>query len=656
MDFETYTDRDFTLTKMSTRSYLADARFRVLGVSIALGAGAIEFFYAGAGDGRDLDAARACLANAADDGRMFAAHNVGFDGLVAKLHWGIDFVQYFDTQGYVKSLGLKGTLDNGAKFLGHSKLSAPPFTEETLRNPSLLLEMARYCATDTAIARQLLIHAIDDIGYLDLEFEINDQTTRTNLRGLHVDIHLAAEASHKLSAMRANALSEFATKFDFNTTDLFKRRAVLSFVLKRWGIVLPSLDKRDAELAVVVESNPELQVFMRLRERIQTLGKAVGKLEAYAAVPMGIIYNFIHYFGSHTGRFSAGHRDSEKLNIHQLYKRRNGAKIPELADERNVVVPRKARWFVAADLSMIEARLVAWVAGERELLVQFRSGADVYIWFVQPIFPDLTIVKDGENGHLRDLGKQAMLGLGFGMGMERFVSRVLAEVPGAEIAVIEQVFRAYQQRFPAIRALRKELFRAFRNAVVEGKETVTPKWSIYLTTEPASVAPTVVIYLPTGRRLYYRSVRYEQELGRYGPNLAFWYAPSAAAGDGVSAKASGPNMRRFADGQYRTRVIEQTVVENLVQATARDLMVAQAVELERAGIEVAFHAHDEIVGEAPACTCPTRSPHDPGCPWVAACFRLAQIMSSVPPVLGRALSGLPVACDVKSNVGPHYAA
>jgi DNA polymerase len=383
----------------------------------------------------------------------------------------------------------------------------------------------------------------------------------------------------------------------------------------------------------------------------------VQNANAYAKIPCGRIYNFAHYYGAHTGRFTAGGRDAGKLNIHTLFKTKNSAKIPELGRERTLIVPSEGCSFRAADLSNIEARVVAWAAQETTLLDQFATpGSDVYIWFAQPIFPGVTIVKGGENDHLRQLGKEAVLGLGFGMGFDKFLERVRAAVPGVDADLVKTMFDAYREMFPRIRRIRYALHGRFADAVDQHLASFAGTFTFHLSREPTAAGPTVVVGLPTGRSLFYRSVLAEEELGPYGPQRAYWYAQSATCHPDIRSRGRGQGQRRFPDGQIRARVTPQVLVENVVQAVARDLMVHQAMQLEDEGLRVALHAHDEVVAECAACVCTGAAArqHDEDCRWTAAGKVMKRIMSAVPPTLPR-LSGLPVACELKEEVRTTYA-
>lgn len=646
VDFETAMAPGYSLKNMSTRRYVADARFHILGVAIALGSGPVDFFWNGAKREADnLNAARELLTRECAAGRRFVSHNVGFDGLVAASIWGLEFGSYFDTSAHCRYLGIGASLASGAKHIGKTKLAAPEFTASALENPALLSQLARYCATDTALCRELFALAVNDPTFPSFEFDVVSQTIQMNLRGLPIDQGAVSKMLHAVRARRDFELSEFAATYSFDATDLQRPARVKAFLASAFKVHLSSLAKTDRHYLRLMEANSPAAAFLRHRARLTRLNQAVKKSIALQDVGTGPVKNFANYYGAHTGRFSGGGRDAEKVNIHGMAKHGD---IQEVKLERSIVVPPPDLLFRAADLSTIEARVVAWLADEQALLERFRAGEDVYVWFARQIFPERTIIKNGENGHLRGLGKTCVLGLGFGMGFETFLTRAQLAVPGCSASDVRQAYDTYQTMFQRIVVIRRQLLRAFERAT-RGESTIEMLYSV----RPAPNGPeTVVIDLPTERSLFYRRVLVEGEVGDFGPRNVIWYAPRPDLQGRPSAVPTTlrNGTRRFRDGIARRRLTPQILVENVVQAIARDIMVHQALELEQRGLAPAFHAHDELVVLCRRCSCSERCT---SCAWVAAGETLSEVMSRVPSTLPR-LTGLPVACEVSPTIRDRY--
>lgn len=260
------------------------------------------------------------------------------------------------------------------------------------------------------------------------------------------------------------------------------------------------------------------------------------------------------------------------------------------------------------------------------------------------MFPGVSIGKKGPNAHLRALGKTAVLGLGFGMGPQTFKNRVQTERIGCGEQDAEVAYATYVTNFPRIKQLRKELFDAFRRAAGGSRSEVCR--CMLRPDDEGDFSPSVVVDLPTGRSLYYRSVRIQQEPSEYGARTAVWVA--TGGGPGTRGKR---HQRRFADGVVRVRLTPQVIVENVVQGIARDILVHQVIEVEKFGLSVAWHHHDEIIVSSAACACSGSCSSD--CPRLVARSTLQRVMGRVPQTLPL-LAGLPVACEINESVGTTY--
>ncbi len=653
-DFETIVEKGYSLSRLSTRQYVDDLRFAVLGVAIALGDEDVRFHHAEAQCPDDsLEAAEALLRAQAASGAILVAHNAHFEGMILERRFDIRFERYFDTAAYARAIGIGASLSNFAAWLGYEKLEAPPFTMASLRDAASLQRMAEYCMTDTALSREGVIHAINNSSFPDIEFDVIDHTTKLNLHGVRVGDEQVATFLLTLQRRRDAELEAFARAYPFDTTDINKPKRVLAFIQREFGTTMHSLDRRGDEFASVMEQRGPVRDFLLTRARLQTLSKVIGRAVAYASVPGGRVYGIVRYGGAHTLRFSAGGRDAEKVNLHGLGKGNELLGLPELALERTVVVPDEGYLFAGADLSTIEARIVAWLAGETELLVRFRAGDDVYSWFAGLIFPGLKIDKTGQNKHLRALGKAAVLGLGFGMGLATFIRQVRAQQIPCELKDIERAYATYQASFPRIKALRKELFTAFSRARA-GWSVERAFWTLRCAEAEGPSSPTVAVDLPRGRTMFYRSVRVTQEMTDFGYRPSHWFAPNFGGKGKGAASSQRAKRRRFHDGVVRDCLTPQVLVENIVQAIARDVMVHQALELETLGLPVVWHTHDEIVVSCPACVCADGA-CGRGCTWHTAATMLAEVMSRIPDTLPR-LHDLPVACEVNPAVRRTYSA
>ena len=295
---------------------------------------------------------------------------------------------------------------------------------------------------------------------------------------------------------------------------------------------------------------------------------------------------YLLYCGGHTGRFSGG----QGLNLQNLGRSGDGLRI------RNLLKPAPGCRFVVADFAQIEARGLAWLAGERSLLDAFAKGRDVYCEFASSVFGETvrkpTATDDQETAERmkqrRQIGKQAILGLGFGMGGKRFLEELQSDPLAAGLFAsadltpsrVRGIVDAYRERYPCIKVLWATCESRFGDAILERAHEET---GIGFLKE----GEAVLVRLPSGRALRYPDARLESK-----PRDVSYLDE-----DGSEAvyRPEGDSVVFGRD----TGLYGGKIVENIVQATARDVLVEAILRLEAAGYRVVLHVHDEVVVEVP---------------------------------------------------------
>ena len=282
------------------------------------------------------------------------------------------------------------------------------------------------------------------------------------------------------------------------------------------------------------------------------------------------------YFGSHTGRWSG----SGGLNFHNLTKEplcfdAAGKKLPKgtdqrtaakLVDLRGAIIPAPGKKFIIADLKQIEARVSLWYAEDWGQLELLRQGMDVYeaharqtMGYDRPEKLSDYVKSDAcpeKDRMLRQIAKARVLGLGFGMGWKRLVDYAKAQL-GIELTptAAQRIVEDFREANPGIVGLWKTLDSAMKLHAFKGSKTRT--------NEPFS------IQLPSWRSLEYFDVTTSTE--------------------GVRARDEmGGVVTHWSGGK---------LAENLVQATARDILGEAILRIEAAGHSVVLHVHDEVVVE-----------------------------------------------------------
>ena len=234
---------------------------------------------------------------------------------------------------------------------------------------------------------------------------------------------------------------------------------------------------------------------------------------------------------------------------------------------RTAFIPKPGYKFLVADFSAIEARVIAWLAGETWRMQAFADGKDIYCASASKIF-GVPVVKHGINGHLRQKGKVAELACGYGGSVGAMKQMGGAEMSDAEL---KQLVTDWRNASPHIVQLWWDVERAALTAVREQLPTETHGFRF------SYESGILFIRLLSGRRLAYVKPRIE---------------PNRFGGDSITYEGIGTNRK-----WERLETYSGKLVENLVQATARDLLFYSMQTLSQ--YFIVGHIHDEMIIECP---------------------------------------------------------
>lgn len=245
--------------------------------------------------------------------------------------------------------------------------------------------------------------------------------------------------------------------------------------------------------------------------------------------------------------------------------------VPEVLSElvRTALIPRDGYKFVVADFSSIEARILAWLAGEEWKMKVFENGGDVYCKTAARMFKK-PVVKHGINGELRAKGKQCELSCGYG-GSVSALRNMGALESGMKEDELQPLVDLWRESNPKTVSLWYDIDRAAKRAII-GK-TTTATHGIKFEVRSGML----FIHLPSGRRLSY--VRPKIGINRFGSESITYEGT-----DGTSKRWS------------RLETFGGKLTENIVQAIARDILCYSMKTLSHTFITA--HIHDEIVVEA----------------------------------------------------------
>ena len=438
--------------------------------------------------------------------------------------------------------------------------------------------------------------------YYALDQQIND-------RGVRVDKQLVKNAI-ATDAVFAQATYQRAKEL----TGLENPGSVMQLHgwLRERGVQLSTLLKKEVQrkLAEMDEdAQPDAQADEAAREmlrlRLEMSRSSIKKYEAMARCVCkdGRIHGMFRFYGaSRTGRFASQivnlqnlrRNDMEDLALARSLLREGRAEelsmlyasavdvLSELV--RTALIARKGCRFIVADFSAIEARVLAWLAGEEWRLKVFEEGGDIYCASASQMF-HVPVEKHGVNGHLRQKGKISELALGYGgsIGALQAMGSREMNIPDEELKPLVDGWRKANPRIvqfwrsvgdAAMKAVRE------RTTVRAGKVTFCCKDGV------------LFAKLPSGRTLAYIAPRLET--GRFGSTVITYqsYDKTEKAAD---EEEEAPVTRRW----QREETYGPKIVENLTQAIARDLLCAAMMNLEAAGYRICMHIHDECVIEMP---------------------------------------------------------
>ena len=485
-----------------------------------------------------------------------------------KLKEGKDLIRYFCTPAKAK---------DGTTFR-HFSTDAPDKWE------AFKAYNLRDVETEMAIQEKLAKFPVDESEWINYHLD-----QRINDRGIMLDMTMVHQA--------------IACDDQFKRTHMEQARSVTGLEnpnspaqLKEWlaerGVEADSLSKA-AVLQMLEEADGEVELALSLRQEL-----AKSSVKKYTAMESVVgadsrARGLIQFYGaSRTGRYAGrliqvqnlpqNHlpdletvrtliREGQFDTVELLYD-----SVPMVLSEliRTAFVPKPGHRFFVADFSAIEARVIAWIAGEQWRQEVFAGGGDIYCASASQMF-HVPVEKHGVNGHLRQKGKIAELALGYGgsVGALKAMGALNMGVPEEELKPLVDAWRLAN---PNIVRLWWDVDRAASTCVRE--KTTTECRGIKFIYQSGMM----FVVLPSGRRLVY--VKPRMGVNRYG-------------NESVTFEGVGEQKKWLRLESYGPKF-----VENIIQATARDILAEAMLRLDAHGYKIVMHVHDEAVIEAPADT------------------------------------------------------
>ena len=561
IDFETYYSREFSLTKVTTEEYIRSPEFEAIGVAVQVDDGEPEWF---SGDGESLHQ----FLTRYDWGNSLAlAHNASFDGAILKWVFGISPKGWLDTLSMGRALhgtqvggslkvlasyyniGEKGTEVGDALGLHRADFS-----------PEQLASYGEYCKNDVALTWNLFGQMSK--GFPAVELRLIDLTVR-----MFTDPVLQLDRE----LIKDHLLSEKQRKEDllenFDKEDLMSN-VKFAIILEGYGVSPPmkvspatgkqtyAFSKTDEAFKDLLE-HPNTQVQSLVAARLGTKSTIEEtRTERFLGIAeRGSLPVPLRYYAAHTGRWGG----DDKLNLQNLQRN---------SPLKHAIIPPDGYMMIDSDSSQIEARTLAWLAEQDDLVDAFDRGEDVYKIMASAIYgKDVTEITKDE----RFVGKTTILGCGYGMGAKKFQAQL--KNFNVEITLVEatRIIDTYRATYPKIVELWKSAASALKS-ILQKQHTTLGRGDIL------KVEGVKGILLPNTLYLRYPNLRKLQDDDG---EVELVY-------DTKKGKAIIP-----------TRIYGGKVIENVCQALAR-IVIGEQMLMVAKKYRVVMTVHDAI-----ACIAPT---------------------------------------------------
>lgn len=438
-----------------------------------------------------------------------------------------------------------------------------------------------------AKVRRLEVPAFDDQLYI-ADQEIND-------RGVLIDRQLVANAERfdtEYKALLAHQAKTLTGLDNPNSPAQLKR-----YLLETTGSEVETLNKKTlADLKDQLAEYPDAQELIELRQDMAKTSSKKYTAMLKCVCDDGRIHGLLQFYGAaRTGRWAGRLVQVQNLPQNHLasldYARSlvKRGDLEEFTDNysnpthvlseliRTAFIAAPGHTFHVCDFSAIEARVIAWLAGENWVLDVFKNGGDIYCSTASKMF-GVPVEKHGQNAELRQKGKIAVLALGYGGGVS-----ALEAMGGARLGLTEDEEKEIVQLWRKSNQNITQLWQTLEAAAIKAIET-GESVRVNRGIEVGRQWGMLTITLPSGRTLCYPrvSIGIERNDG--------W------RGDHEIIEYEGTNQTTKKWGKIRTYGGKLT--ENVVQAIARDILGVVILRAREAGLPVVFHIHDEIVVEA----------------------------------------------------------
>lgn len=443
-----------------------------------------------------------------------------------------------------------------------------------------------YCVRDVVVAQNILFMLKDRWSVSKMERRVWAMDARVNERGVLIDKQFVEQAKRLGEEFTEKKKIELAKLTACDNPNSVSQ-------LKDWfaarGIEIDSLDKKSVEELMKTCTDPIVRKVLELRKLIGKTSTKKYEAMLNCVCRDGRVRGLTQYYGAgRTGRFAGRLVQLQNLpqnHIEPMTEIRNLVKagdseslemcfdsLPDVLSQliRSALIAKEGHTLLVADYSAIEARVTAYLAQCQWRLDTFANGGDIYCASASQMF-HVPVEKHGVNGHLRQRGKVAELALGYGGGIHA-LETMGGKALGLQEDEMQEIVDKWRLASPEIPKMWRDTERAAKRAL-EGY-------------------PTKVMNDPVTIGYYYRNGNLYCKLPS-GRCLVYW---GAHVEDGkIVFMQQNQVTRKWEKGD----TWGGKLVENIVQAFARDCLAEAMVRLEDAGYNILFSVHDEVICEQP---------------------------------------------------------
>lgn len=602
IDIETYSDED--LTKVGVYRYCDSPNFKILLFAYSIDGGAVKCL-----DLTKQELPQDLRGAIQDPSVLKIAFNAQFERVCLSDYLGekLDPDQWQCTKIQAAELGLPASLGQCAKYLGideqkdtrgkrlinyFSKPNKKGERNQPEDAPEDWQTFIDYCVQDV-VTEMAIADALAPFPVKESEWQLYSLDQRMNDLGVKVDQELADGAIAIMERINDRNMTQLKEVTGLDNPNSQKQ-------LKEWlgakGVIVDSLLKANVQTLAKDENTPEdVREALKLRLKLSNSSTKKYLTIERATTTDGRIHGILQFYGANrTGRWAGRllqvqnlprnylkeldearyfvrHEDEEALEI--IF-----GDVPDVIKQliRTSLIPKDGYTFYISDFSAIEARVIAWFAGEKWVLDTFRTHGKIYEATAAQMF-NLGPVesynwKDTAGKAMRQRGKVATLALGYqgGTGALEAMGALKMGIPEEDL---QGLVTAWRKANPKIVRFWRNIENAAKKSLRTGG-TVRAQQGLEFSTQNGFL----FIKLPSGRKLAYAKARLED--GAYGEKIVY---------EGQGDKVAFSKLDTYGG----------KLVENIVQATARDVLGEAMLRIEKAGLDIVFHVHDEVIIEAP---------------------------------------------------------